>query len=133
MKYWYALLTGSEDNDWGTGTFDRNEAIDRMENSECFTQIAVIDADYDDEGNPSSDPVCIDIIHSERCEGLIDKFIMEHATEVESYGDNEVSFNMIDVNEEINGKPWEDHFRSIAGRTVEFSYGVGNWVTARFY
>lgn len=44
-KLWYALQRDSED-DWGTGTFDRDEAIQRLKESDgYYTLIAVIDND----------------------------------------------------------------------------------------
>lgn len=60
-KLWYAILRDEEDNDWGSGSFDKDEAIS-MAKAQNFKQIAVVDADYDDEGNGTTDPLCIEII-----------------------------------------------------------------------
>ena len=59
-KYWYAVLTDNEDNDWGTGSFDRDDA-ERMLAKYPDGLIAVIDGNYDEEGNPTTDPICIDL------------------------------------------------------------------------
>ncbi len=48
-KYWYAALVDEEDNDWGTGSYDLDEAKSMAQKYENG-QIAVID-----EGD---DPVC---------------------------------------------------------------------------
>ena len=55
--YWFALMTGPDDQDWGTGTHDKEEAIARLREMR---------ADYPDayiavimEGR---DPVCVDEI-----------------------------------------------------------------------
>ena len=56
-KIWYAIMQDNDDQDWGTGTFDREEAIDRvkaMRDEYPEAYIAVID---DDE-----DPICIEEI-----------------------------------------------------------------------
>ena len=55
-KLWYALMKDMDDSDWGTGTYDRDEAIRRMKDSNGFyTLIAVID---EGDGNPGS-AVCV--------------------------------------------------------------------------
>lgn len=66
MKYWYAVLRDRKDNDWGTGSFDLEEAkamVKQDHPEEGF--IAVIDANYDEEGNATTDGVCIDEIMQE--------------------------------------------------------------------
>ena len=54
-KIWYAVMSDSEDNDWGTGSFDYGEALEMVK---PFISdggyIAVID--------DGDDPICIDII-----------------------------------------------------------------------
>ena len=60
-KLWYAILRDEEDNDWGSGSFDKDEAIE-MAKRQNFKYIAVINADYDDKGNATTDPLCIEII-----------------------------------------------------------------------
>lgn len=61
MKYWYAVMMDREDNDWGTGSFDLDEAM-TMVKKYPDGYIAVIDANYDDDGVAHSDGVCIDEI-----------------------------------------------------------------------
>lgn len=60
-KLWYAILRDEEDNDLGSGSFDKDEAIS-MAKAQNFKRIAVVDADYDDEGNETTDTLCIEII-----------------------------------------------------------------------
>lgn len=60
-KYWYAVLTDRDDCDWGSGSFDLDEAKE-MCRKYPEGYIAVIDGDYDDDGNATSDPICIDEI-----------------------------------------------------------------------
>lgn len=59
MKYWYALQVNEDDNDWGQGTYDMDEAI-RIAKERNYYRIAVIDEGIDpfamEEGN---DPLCI--------------------------------------------------------------------------
>lgn len=49
-KYWYAVMTDNEDNDWGYGSFDLDEAI-AMVAKYPEGYIAVID--------DGDDPVCV--------------------------------------------------------------------------
>lgn len=49
-NYWYALQTSADDNDWGTGTYDREEAIIKAQTGNYY-RIAVIE-----EG---PDPICV--------------------------------------------------------------------------
>lgn len=55
-KIWYAVMSDLEDNDWGTGSFDYDEALEMVK---PFIPdggyIAVID--------DGDDPICIDEIH----------------------------------------------------------------------
>lgn len=60
-KLWYAVQTGSDDNDWGCGSYDENEAIEIAGSyaelyPENMIRIAVIDQGED--GN--ADPICIE-------------------------------------------------------------------------
>lgn len=55
-KYWYAVLMDEDDNDWGTGSYDLDEAK-KMARKYEDGMIAVID-----EGN---DPICVEIIRRE--------------------------------------------------------------------
>ena len=43
-RHRYAVLTDREDNDWGTGSFDYNEAVEMAKFRDC-TIIAVIDGE----------------------------------------------------------------------------------------
>lgn len=52
-RIWYAVQMDSED-DWGTGSFDKDEAIEMMMGNENYTLIAVIEND-----------VCIEEIYKE--------------------------------------------------------------------
>ena len=55
---WYAILLDNDDRDWGTGSYNLDEAISRAQSlREDYpeTYIAVID-------NNGLDPVCIDEI-----------------------------------------------------------------------
>lgn len=61
-KLWYAVMSDREDNDWGTGSFDLDEAMEMLkEYPEGY--IAVIDANYDENGNATTDGECIDEIY----------------------------------------------------------------------
>ena len=60
MKYWYAILKDEEDNDWGNGSFNKDDAIEMA--IECgYKFVATINANYDEEGNPTTDGECVDI------------------------------------------------------------------------
>ena len=65
MKYWYAVLRDREDNDWGTGSFDLDEAKAMVRRLCPDGFIAVIDGGYDEDGNATIDPVCVDEIEQE--------------------------------------------------------------------
>lgn len=60
-KYWYAVLSDREDNDWGTGSFDYDESK-RILASYPDGLIAVIDGGYDEDGNETTDPICVEEI-----------------------------------------------------------------------
>lgn len=51
---WYALQTSLED-DWGTGTYNKEKALKELENNEHYNHIAVILL--------GDDPICIDVIN----------------------------------------------------------------------
>lgn len=56
-KYWYAVMQDDDDNDWGTGSYDLDEAQEMVKKyPEGY--IAVID-----EGG---DPVCVNVIRQDR-------------------------------------------------------------------
>lgn len=57
-KNWYAVLRDRDDNDWGTGSFDWDEAV-KMAKAYGFEQIAEIDGGYDEDGNETTDPICV--------------------------------------------------------------------------
>lgn len=55
-KIWYAVMSDLEDNDWGTGSFDYDEALEMVKSFiPNGGYIAVID--------DGDDPICIDEIH----------------------------------------------------------------------
>lgn len=62
MKYWYAVMMDREDTDWGTGSFDLDEAKAKVRAMGGDAYIAVIDGGYDDAGNATTDPVCVEQI-----------------------------------------------------------------------
>ena len=60
-KIWYAVQVGADDNDWGYGSYDEQEAIRMAQeaaenNPDWLVSIAVIDQGQD--GN--ADPICIE-------------------------------------------------------------------------
>lgn len=55
-KYWYAIQRNEEDNDWGTGSYDLEEAKKMAKAAGC-KKIAVIDE--------SGDGLCVDEIDLE--------------------------------------------------------------------
>lgn len=59
-KYWFAVEMDEEDGDWSTGSFDWNEAVEMAKRMNAY-QIATIDGNYNEEGNETTDPVCIDV------------------------------------------------------------------------
>lgn len=62
-KLWYAVLSDRDDNDWGTGSFVLSEAIAMLKRDYPVDGlIAVIDGDYDEDGNATTDPVCVEEI-----------------------------------------------------------------------
>lgn len=65
-KLWYAIMQDNEDTDWGIGSFDREEAIAKAKswknNGSPDAYIAVIDANYDDNGEPTTDGECVEEI-----------------------------------------------------------------------
>lgn len=58
-KYWFAVEMNEEDNDWGTGSFDWNEAVEMAHRMGAY-KIATIDGGYDAGGNETTEPVCIE-------------------------------------------------------------------------
>lgn len=54
---WYALMTGPDDDDWGTGTYDREEAIVRLHDKRSDYPDAYIAVIQEGEN-----PTCIDEI-----------------------------------------------------------------------
>lgn len=60
---WYAILRDDEDNDWGSGSFDWDEAV-RMAKAAGFEQIAEINGNYDDNGDPTIDTLCVAVYYA---------------------------------------------------------------------
>lgn len=60
MKTWYAVMMDREDNDWGTGSYNMEEAIEKArkyrELGEAEAYVAVIE-------ESEHDAVCVDEIH----------------------------------------------------------------------
>jgi len=55
-KFWYAAMKDADDNDWGFGSYDKEEAIEMAKSFKTpDAYVAVIE-----EGN---DPICVDEIH----------------------------------------------------------------------
>lgn len=69
-KLWYAVMRDCDDTDWGTGSFDLEEAKAMLLRDYPDTgYIAVIDANYDDNGNATTDGICVDEIWPEDFDG----------------------------------------------------------------
>lgn len=68
MKYWYAVMKNRKDNDWRHGSFNLEEAKAMLQNSlkphPTSSYIAVIHADFDESGNPTSPLFVVDEIGS---------------------------------------------------------------------
>lgn len=65
-RVWYAVMRDQDDNDWGTGSFNLAEAkaeVLKMDSQDAY--IAVIDGQYDKDGNATTDPICVDEIMQE--------------------------------------------------------------------
>lgn len=55
-RNWYAVQRDADDNDWGTGSFDWEEAV-TLAKERGYTQIVEIDGGYDANGRETYDPV----------------------------------------------------------------------------
>ena len=62
-RYWYAIETDEDDNDWGTGSFDWDEAVEMAKSYGCKF-IAKIDGGYDEQGHEHTDPICVALYES---------------------------------------------------------------------
>ena len=62
-RNWYAIQRDADDNDWGTGSFDWDEAV-KMAKSKGCQQIAEIDGGYDENGATTTDPICVAEYHA---------------------------------------------------------------------
>ena len=62
-RYWYAIETDEDDNDWGTGSFDWDEAVEMAKSYGCKF-IAKIDGGYDEQGHETTDPICVSLYES---------------------------------------------------------------------
>lgn len=60
MKNWFAVQVNATDDDWSTGSFDFDEAV-KMAKVCGYEQIAEIAGDFDDDGNPTADPICVKV------------------------------------------------------------------------
>ena len=63
-KLWYAVMVDRDFEDWGNGSFDLDEAREMLRDLPDG-YIAVIDANYDEDGNATSDAICVDEIERE--------------------------------------------------------------------
>lgn len=61
---WYAVESGPEDNDWGTGSYDLKEAIEMAKKYGDGAQIAVI--------NNGPDPVCERVILADEFDSYLE-------------------------------------------------------------
>lgn len=57
-RMWYAIEKDEEDVDWGMGSFDFEEALEMAKKKAC-KYIAKIDGGYDDNGEETTDPICV--------------------------------------------------------------------------
>lgn len=64
MKLWYAALTDREDIDWGSGSFDFDEAVAMAKEYGDDSLIVAIDGHYDDDGNATSDEIAVAEYHN---------------------------------------------------------------------
>lgn len=60
-KIWYAAVMDESDNDWGTGSFNFDEATKIAKGYGENSQVLAIDGGYDESGNATTDPICINI------------------------------------------------------------------------
>lgn len=60
-QFWYAVLRNNEDTDWGDGSFNKRKAIKMAKEMEC-KEIAVIRGCYNSKGEPTTDPICVEVI-----------------------------------------------------------------------
>lgn len=63
-KLWYAALRDSEDNDWGTGSFDFDEAVAMAKEYGAESLIVAVDGNYDEDGNAASDEIAVAEYHN---------------------------------------------------------------------
>lgn len=68
-RFWYAIERDEQDADWGMGSFDLTEAIEMAKKNEC-QYIAKIDADYDENGEETTEAICIGVNAVEEAEEL---------------------------------------------------------------
>lgn len=61
-RNWYAVQRNAEDADWGTGSFDWDEAVE-MAKTRGYEQIAEIDGNYDSNGDATTDEICVAEYH----------------------------------------------------------------------
>lgn len=65
-KTWYAIMMNENDNDWGLGSFNKKEAIERVKKD--FPKegwIAVISLAINEENGEVEDTLMIDVITNE--------------------------------------------------------------------
>ena len=65
-EHWYAVMMDSEDTDWGTGSYNLDEAKEMLDKElHPDGYIAVIRGCYNRDDEPTVDPVCVDKIYEE--------------------------------------------------------------------
>lgn len=65
---WYAIQMDEDDNDWGTGSFDKDEAI-KMAQERGYKFVATIAGEWDVDGEPITEGICIEVEETNRKEG----------------------------------------------------------------
>ena len=57
---WYAIQKDKDDNDWGTGSFNKEEAIE-MAHKRGYKYIATISGEWDIDGDPITEGICVEV------------------------------------------------------------------------
>lgn len=57
---WYAIQEDEDDNDWGDGSFDKDEAI-KMARERGYKYVATIEGEWDVDGEPITEGICTEV------------------------------------------------------------------------
>lgn len=57
-RNWYAIQRDADDNDWGTGSFNWDKAVE-MAKAKGYERIAEIDGGYNKKGDRTKNPICV--------------------------------------------------------------------------